>query len=185
MGNTKQANHHLQIVREAAQAILGETDVDTCLYVDSEKQRLEHWQHGELANQYVISTAKNGIGCEEGSFCTPSGLHRISEKIGSGAAVNSVFVGREETGESATIETDAVETGVDQITSRILWLDGLEPDVNQGGTVDSHDRYIYIHGTNEEGLLGKAASHGCVRIGNADIVRLFEDVSTGTLVFIT
>lgn len=175
---------HFQAVQISAQTVLGETNVDACLYVDSKRQVLEHWQHGRLVCCYMISTARNGLGCEADSFCTPIGLHRIAEKIGADADINSIFVGRQQTGEVACIESASVDTGTDQITSRILWLDGLEDGVNRGGNLDSYTRYIYIHGTDAEGMLGQAVSHGCVRMGNTDIVRLFGRVKLNTLVFI-
>jgi hypothetical protein len=70
------------------------------------------------------------------------------------------------------------------ITSRILWLRGLEAGVNRGGNVDTYERYVYIHGTNHESRLGEPLSSGCVLMGNLDIVDLYEDVRTGDHVFI-
>ena len=55
---------------------------------------------------------------------------------------------------------EEIDIPEDVITSRILWLDGLEDGVNKGGDVDSKERFIYIHGTAEEGLIGKPASIG-------------------------
>ena len=89
----------------------------------------------------------------------------------------------------ATIEYDAVNTNNECITSRILWLAGLEDGLNKGKNadgdcVDSHDRYIYIHGTHEEGLIGQAASIGCVRMKNADVIDLFDRLVVSSLVVI-
>jgi hypothetical protein len=95
-----------------------------------------------------------------------------------------IFRGRIPTGEIAELELANVETGMDLITSRILWLDGLESGVNRGEGIDTHDRYIYIHGTNEEGRIGQAVSHGCIRMNNQDVIELFEQVDKGTLVII-
>jgi len=139
---------------------------------------------GEVIKQYPVSTALNGCGCEENSFKTPTGLHQISEKIGDGEPVGMLFKGRQATGDLIDIETSVMDTGKDQITSRILWLGGLEPGINQGDGVDSHDRYIYIHGTNEEGRIGHAVSHGCIRMKNTDVVELFDLVNEGTAVII-
>lgn len=36
-----------------------------------------------------------------------------------------------------------------------------------------------IHGTNEPGSIGKAASHGCIRMAKADLEELFELVAVG------
>jgi lipoprotein-anchoring transpeptidase ErfK/SrfK len=71
-----------------------------------------------------------------------------------------------------------------KITTRILWLEGLEPDFNQGGNVDSHARYIYIHGTGNQQSIGQPASHGCIHLADADLIPLFDRLSVGTLVWI-
>jgi murein L,D-transpeptidase YcbB/YkuD len=34
------------------------------------------------------------------------------------------------------------------------------------------DPDYYIHGTSDEGSLGRAASHGCIRMSNADVVEV-------------
>ncbi len=70
------------------------------------------------------------------------------------------------------------------ITNRILWLDGLEPGFNRGGNVDSHARYIYIHGTGDEPSLGRPASSGCVQLAGADLLPLYDLLPLGTLVWI-
>src|SRR5205085_10183567 len=67
----------------------------------------------------------------------------------------------------------------DLILTRILTLDGAEAGVNHGAGCDSLERYIYVHGTNQEAALGSAASHGCVRLRNADVIALFDRVSEG------
>ena len=135
-----------------------------------------------LLCQYPVSTARNGAGELEGSFCTPRGAHRIAQKIGEGAPLFAVFKARVATGEIWTPQLEAEEPGRDWILSRILWLDGLEPGNNQGGDVDSHARYIYIHGTNEEDKIGTPVSHGCIRMCNADVAALYDLVSVDTRV---
>ena len=135
-----------------------------------------------LLRQFPVSTARNGAGELEGSFCTPRGAHRIAQKIGEGAPLFAVFKARVGTGEIWTPQLEAEDPGRDWILSRILWLDGLEPGKNQGGDVDSHARYIYIHGTNEEDKIGTPVSHGCIRMRNADVVTLFDQVSVDTRV---
>lgn len=135
-----------------------------------------------LLCQFPISTARNGAGELEDSFCTPRGAHRIAEKIGADAPLFAVFKAREATGEIWTPELEASDPGRDWILSRILWLEGMEPNKNQGGSVDSHARYIYIHGTNEEDNIGTPVSHGCIRMRNSDVATLFECVEVGTLV---
>ena len=157
---------------------------DLVIDVDSKLQQLYLWEpypDGDmLIRQYPISTAANGLGQANGSHCTPRGRHRIAEKIGAFAPLCSAFKSRQPTGEVWTPELDAEFPGRDWILTRILWLEGLEPGKNKGGSVDSHNRYIYIHGTNEEHKLGSPASHGCIRMKNADIAELFDLVKEGT-----
>jgi L,D-transpeptidase YbiS len=133
-----------------------------------------------LLRQYAVSTARNGAGEASGSYCTPRGRHRIADKIGAGTPLFAAFKARVATGEIWSPPLADNDTARDWILTRILWLDGLEPGKNQGGTVDSHARYIYIHGTNEEHLIGTPASHGCIRMKNADIADLFERVQIDT-----
>ena len=71
---------------------------------------------------------------------------------------------------------------VDLITTRILRLEGLEPGINKGKGIDSFKRCIYIHGTPEEWLIGRPASHGCIRMKNGDVIGLFDLVKRDTLV---
>ena len=138
-----------------------------------------------LLRQYPVSTALNGAGEANGSYCTPRGRHRITEKIGAGAPLFAAFTSRVPTGEIWTAQRDAEEPGRDWILTRILWLEGMEPGKNQGGEVDSHARYIYIHGTHEEHRIGTPVSHGCIRMKNADVAALFELVEVGTQVNIS
>ena len=133
-----------------------------------------------LRREFPVSTALNGAGETEGSFCTPRGRHRIAQKIGEGAPLFAVFRARVATGEIWTPELDVQEPGRDWILSRILWLEGMEAGKNKGDPVDSHDRYIYIHGTNEEHKIGTPASHGCIRMRNADVAALCDLVEVGT-----
>jgi len=153
------------------------------LVVDVGLQRLYLFEAGRLVGEYPVSTAEKGTGNAEGSMRTPLGLHRVDEKIGAGAPTGMIFRGRRPTGQFAEILTDPdARAKRDDVTSRILWLSGLEPGVNQGGEVDSKRRFIYIHGTPEEGRIGRPASHGCVRMTNADVIELFDRVEVGALV---
>lgn len=156
---------------------------DQALVVDVPGQRLYLYESGELVGSFPVSTAERGTGNREGSMKTPLGLHRVDEKIGAGAPRGMIFRGRRPTGELAEILTGPDQRAAhDDVTSRILWLEGLEPGVNRGGEVDSRQRYIYIHGTPEEGRIGQPASHGCVRMTNADVITLFDRVREGALV---
>ena len=122
---------------------------------------------------YPISTSRFGLGSEPGSNRTPLGKFRIQEKIGAGSLWGTIFSSRQAIG----LWSPAFETDLDLITTRILWLDGLEKH-----NANTHDRYIYIHGTNHEDALGTPASHGCIRMANWHIVELFELVEPGTRV---
>ena len=139
---------------------------------------------GGIQVQYPVSTAANGTGCEKDSGCTPLGKHIIRAKIGAGAAVNSVFVGRRFTGEICTPELMAQYPNRDWILTRILWLSGTEVGFNRLGNVDTMQRYIYIHGTPDSTDMGIIGSHGCVRMRNADVIALFDLVEAGTEVLI-
>ncbi len=153
------------------------------LVVDVRSQWLYLFESGELVGHFPVSTAERGVGNREGSLQTPLGLHRVDEKIGAEAPRGMIFRGRQPTGELAEILEGPDERAArDDVTTRILWLQGLEPGVNQGGDVDSKQRYIYIHGTPEEGRIGRPASHGCVRMTNADVITLFDRVQEGALV---
>lgn len=139
----------------------------------------------QLLRQYAVSTAANGAGEQMGSYQTPRGRHVISDKIGAGLPLYSVFRARLATGEIWSPQLGVEHPERDWILSRILWLDGREPGKNQGGEVDSHARYIYIHGTSDEHRIGTPSSHGCVRMRNADVAELFEWVEVGTPVNIS
>lgn len=135
-----------------------------------------------VLSSYAVSTSKYGIGNASRSNKTPLGTHRICEKIGEGAPEGMIFKARIPTGEIAQIYTDSTDVEDDYVTTRILRLEGLEEGINRGEGIDSFERYIYIHGTPEEGLIGKPSSHGCVRMKNADVVALFDAVDVGILV---
>ncbi len=131
-----------------------------------------------------VSTAANGPGEENGSGCTPRGRHFVRAKIGAGCKENTVFRGRRPTGEIYSLSLRETEPERDWILTRILWLSGQEPGRNRFGRVDTMRRYIYIHGTPDEEPMGVAQSHGCVRMRNRDIIRLFDLVENGTPVLI-
>ena len=133
---------------------------------------------------YSISSSVNGIGNKKDSYKTPFGKHIISEKIGEDLPLGAVFKGRKWTKEVMRPIKEEIDIPEDVITSRILWLDGLEEGINKGGNVDSKERFIYIHGTAEEGLIGKPASIGCIRMKNKDVIKLFNRVKENTKVLI-
>ena len=152
------------------------------IIVDISEQRLYLYSNNDLIQSYPVSTSKYGEGQTENSFKTPLGLHEIKEKIGHKAPINTIFTARVNTNKRADVQIKQNDTEDDFVTSRILWLDGLEDGINRGLGVDSYNRYIYIHGTHEEGLIGQKASHGCIRMFNNDVIELFDIVSEGTKV---
>ena len=152
--------------------------------VDISEQRLYLIENSLIRASYPISTSKYGEGSIENSFKTPLGKHSIKEMIGEEAEINTIFTSRINTKRSATIIDQFEDTDNDYVTSRIMWLDGEEDGLNKGGNVDSFRRYIYIHGTHEEGLIGTKASHGCIRMFNYDVIELFNLVNIGTKVLI-
>ena len=154
------------------------------IYVSIKNQKLYHISDNTINNEYTISSAKKGIGNIRNSDKTPIGLHYIKEKYGQKTPINGRMIARKFEGLIATIYQDTSSSKTDDITSRILWLAGLEEGINKGGNVDSYQRYIYIHGTSEEGKLGNPASHGCIRMSNLDVINLFDKVKEGTKVLI-
>ena len=139
---------------------------------------------GALIKRYAISSALNGAGERNGSFCTPRGRHVIRAKIGAGQPPNTVFVRRRPTGEIYNADLAAQYPGRDWILTRILWLSGSEPGFNRLGDVDTMRRYIYIHGTPDSVALGTPGSIGCIRMHNNDLLELFERVDAGDSVLI-
>ena len=124
------------------------------------------------------------MGQQNGSECTPSGWHTIRAKIGLDAEVNTVFVGRRNSGEIFSDELRASNPERDWILTRIMWLSGLESGKNRGGEVDTMRRYIYIHGCPDSDSFSKPSSHGCVKMRNKDIIELFDNIEAGTRVLI-
>jgi L,D-transpeptidase YbiS len=141
------------------------------ILIDLRKQELAFG-----GKSYAISSAKNGPGERNGSFCTPRGRHLVRAKIGAGQPLNTVFVRRRPTGEVWTPELHAKYPGRDWMLTRILWLSGCEVGRNRLGDVDTMRRYIYIHGSPDTAEMGKPGSIGCVRMRNRDIVELFDRV---------
>ncbi|MGD0206818.1 MAG: L,D-transpeptidase [Verrucomicrobiota bacterium] len=132
----------------------------------------------QFVKKIRCSTSRFGISQVAGSNGTPLGLHRVVEKIGGGWPVGTVFKGRQPVGYTWQGMPDA------KITTRILWLEGLEPGFNRGGNVDSHARYIYIHGTGDQTTIGRPMSCGCIHLADADLIPLFDKLPGGTLVWI-
>ena len=145
------------------------------LEVKAAQQRAYLYARDKLHRTYTISTSSTGIGCTENSNCTPHGSLIICEKIGTDLPLGAVLDSRQPTGEVTREWQD--QSSRDLVLSRILWLDGIEPHNR-----NTKERYIYLHGTNQEHLLGRQASHGCIRFSNRDIVEVYELLNVGDLV---
>lgn len=144
------------------------------LHVSVRDQLLTLKDGDAVVRTYPISTSQFGLGSEEGSMKTPIGQFRIGQKIGDDALTGTIFRNRE-----PITDSDAVSPGDDLVMSRILWLEGLDEH-----NANTRDRFIYIHGTNHEARIGEPASHGCIRMRNADVIELFDLVDERTPVII-
>ena len=153
-----------------------------CLWVSVASQRLLGIEGDRIIFSYPCSTASRGTGNREGSYQTPLGWHEVGERFGEKLPFGAIFNERKPTGQAWQRDKP---TDKDLVLTRILWLRGLEPGVNTGKGIDSHDRYIYIHGTPAEEKLGTPASWGCVRLSNSDVIAVFEQCPSGTRVLIT
>ncbi len=162
---------------------LGIKPADRLLLVRIDTATLQFFRKGVLVKSYVVSTSKRPPSNIKNSLGTPRGLHEIAERIGAGQPPGMVFKSRIPTGRHFSEFPDAVQQ-TQLITSRILWLRGLEPGVNRGGEVDTYERYIYLHGTNHEERIGQPMSAGCIELRNLDIIELYEELRTGDQVMI-
>ncbi|WP_394780031.1 L,D-transpeptidase family protein [Undibacterium sp.] len=151
-------------------------DTSHRLIVSVPEQKMVLLEKGVPVASYTISTAKRGIGDTPDSYQTPGGMMEIAEKIGAGSVIGTVFKDRKPTGE--VVAPDA--PGRDPVVTRILWLRGLE-DQNR----HAYERFIYIHGTPQESLLGNPASYGCIRMRSSDVSELFDRVGVGAQVLVT
>ena len=147
------------------------------IFISLPAQTLELYEQGLLLRRYSVSSAKNGVGEQSGSFCTPRGKHIVRAKIGSGHPENSVFVRRRATGEIWSEDLFARFPDRDWILTRILWLSGKQPGFNRLGNVDTMRRYIYLHGSPDRVAMGQPGSIGCIRMRNREIIELYDLVS--------
>lgn len=150
------------------------------MVVNIGQQRFSLYENQRLLETVPCSTSKFGIGEVKDSRCTPRGLHRIAEKIGDDLPAGTVLRERQVVGH--TSDPKHARAG---ITTRILWLDGLETGFNRGGNVDTHDRTVYIHGTSDQSVIGTPDSWGCVELADKDLIAVFDLVPSGSLVWIT
>jgi hypothetical protein len=151
-------------------------DSSSQLIISVRDQKLMLLRNGEKVATYPVSTSMFGLGDALGRMTTPLGHLAVEKKIGDNAPVGAVFHNRRMTGEVLQPNTP----GRDPITTRIIWLRGLEAQ-------NSHafQRCIYIHGTPQEKQIGRPASYGCIRMKSKDVAELYEQVPLGAIVEIT
>ena len=164
---------------------LGIKPADRLLWVRLSNQTMQFYRTGELIRAYAVSTSLKPPSNVQDSLGTPRGLHEIAERIGGDQPAGMVFKGRQPTGKHFSEHAD----NGNLITSRILWLRGLEAGVNAGVSaigevVDTYRRYIYIHGTNREDRIGHPHSAGCMLMTNQEIIALYDEVRVGDQVWI-
>ena len=150
--------------------------------ISIQDQKLYLTDSGKLIKEYDISSSKYGEGSESGSFKTPLGKHAVKKMIGGGQPHGMRFIGRVPSEIYPIYAEEKILVSDDVVQSRIIWLAGQEEGINKGPGVDSYTRYIYIHGTHEEGLIGKKASHGCIRMLNHDVLELYKIIPAKTAV---
>lgn len=167
---------------------LGVQSTPDMIVVDSKTQTMTVLKNNKIAKTFTISTGKKGLGERANTFKTPQGLHRINEKIGAGIPKYGIFHRRHYIG-STWKKLPRAQHRKDFISTRILRLEGLQPGLNKGKdwlgrTVDTEVRAVYIHGTTMEWKLGFPSTKGCIHMSADDVIALFNDIPTGTLVWI-
>jgi hypothetical protein len=145
------------------------------------RQILIHRRPSGVCVPYPVSTAAKGSGNTRDSLQTPLGRHRIAALIGEDLPSGTIFAARQAVG---IFDVERNDPNEDWILSRILWLEGTQTGINRRGRVDTFSRYIYIHGTHRSDLIGQAASHGCIRMLNEDVIDLFAHARKGEIVYI-
>src|SRR5947207_959756 len=149
------------------------SEQDACeIDISIRDQTLRLHRGDEVLRTYPISSSRFGLGTESGSRKTPVGRFRIAEKVGHGMPAGTIFRSR-----VPLAAEDPLPRTEDWITSRILWLDGMDPENS-----NTKNRYIYIHGTKHEDRMDRPDSHGCIRMRNANVIELFDLVQEGNLV---
>ena len=154
------------------------------IYISVSRQQLELRDKDSILFATSVATAKNGTGEQFGSECTPRGWHQIRAKIGAQCPENTVFVARRPTGEIYHLSLKQDQPERDGILTRIMWLSGKEIGFNRLGRQDTMRRYVYIHGCPDDDPMGIPSSHGCIKMRNSDVIKLFDLVETGIAVLI-
>ena len=182
--NTTQNSSVEFFMKEYLKDFYPDLSFNELIFVTIKHQQLYLLKEGKVSERYSVSTSKYGVGNTRSSQKTPVGLHSVKQKFGAGTPVNGIIKFGYYSGEKAEIIKKPVHIKEDYITTRILAIEGLEPGINSGAGIDSYKRSIYIHGTAEEGLIGRPASHGCIRMTNKQVLQLFNKVPKGCYVLI-
>jgi lipoprotein-anchoring transpeptidase ErfK/SrfK len=128
------------------------------LILDRNGFKLTLYKHLRLAKSYTVAVGQQGLE-------TPAGLYHIQNK-----AVNAAWH-----------------------VPNSPWAGSLAGTVVPGGSPDNPIKARWmgifdgagIHGTDEVGSLGHAASHGCVRMAIPDVVELYPQVPVQTPIYIS
>ena len=155
------------------------------IHISVADQRLQLIENNNILFDVMIATGKNGVGEQSGSECTPRGCHKVRAKIGSDCVENTIFIGRRPTGELWSEDVQKKHPGRDWILTRIMWLSGLQVGFNRLGKQDTMRRYVYIHGCPDNNPMGIPSSHGCIKMRNSEVIKLFDMVEAGVPVFIS
>ncbi len=178
------AGNHREVLDQLSKRYPNRTKENPVVLIDVSEQELYLYVKKQLKRIYPVSTARNGVEANEEKDWTPLGAHIVKQKIGENAVIGSIFLGRQDTGRIAKLIKQAKDTTDDYPTSRIFWLSGLEEGKNRGGDIDSYNRFIYIQGTAEEGLIGRKVSKGSIRMYNKDVIELFNKLPINSIVYI-
>ena len=152
-----------------------------CIFVKISEQKLYFFENLTFLKSFPISTSRNEPSCVENSQGTPLGLHFIDGKIGNGESKDTVFIGRKPVGKIS----EQNDQSVNMITTRIMRLRGLEVGKNSEGNVDTFNRYVYIHGTNQHDKIGSPNSHGCILLSPDDMICLYDLIDDKSIVYIS
>jgi lipoprotein-anchoring transpeptidase ErfK/SrfK len=141
------------------------------IVIDSAKNILYLKKGNETLLHAVVSCGSGNILQEPGGkrtwvFDTPRGVFSVSSKIKDPSWIKPDWAFIEEAKTVPSNPEDRVETGV---------LGDYALGFGDG---------YFIHGTLYTRLLGRNVTHGCIRVGDEDLKKLFMDVSIGTLIFI-
>jgi len=163
----------LSVISATSAFAVAPLDTSSQVVISVRDQKLVLMRNGSKVATYPISTSMFGLGDAWGRMTTPLGYLAVEKKIGDNVPVGAVFHKRRLTGE--VLQPNA--PGRDPITTRIIWLRGLEAQ-----NAHAFQRCIYIHGTPEEKKIGQPASYGCIRMKSKDVAELYDQLPLGAVV---